>query len=72
MLSDQFAQACCIVDMHCFHPGDVGAAQFACLQQFLSQTQVFRAHGDQFASEGFIEHDSDYAGKPGLDMNLYF
>ena len=40
-----------ISNMHLFHAGDIVAAEFAGINEFLSNSQIFGAHGKQFVSE---------------------
>jgi hypothetical protein len=46
----------CIPNVHGFHPWDVAATKLTGIDQFLSNSQVFSSHRDEFQSESSIQH----------------
>jgi hypothetical protein len=56
---DHLSQPLCIPDVHCLHAWNIAAPKLAGINQFLTNSQVFDAHCNQFFSKGIIQQGSD-------------
>jgi len=56
VLGDEFAEASGVLDVDGFHTGNVMAAEFIGVEEFLANALVFRAHDKEFEAHGFVRH----------------
>jgi len=56
VLGDEFAEPSGVLDVDGFHTGNVMAAEFIGVEEFLANALVFRAHDKEFEAHGFVRH----------------
>lgn len=53
----QLAKTLSIPDVHSLHSRNIAAAKLTRIDQFLTNSQIFSPHCDEFLAEGIIQHE---------------